>query len=298
MSEAVMQHSTKSILSTPDRILVATDLTDLDCLVPHAIAQAKACNAPVVFVHAISAMYAASVASADRSGEDPVRLIKDVRHALQDFIARVEAEGVPCSSLVRIGSASEVIREQLLLPGNSRIIMATHGRGKLRQLALGSVAHDLIAQGDVSIFIVGPHARGKSEHATPAHILHAVSFKGAYKEGASLTFAIAERYGAEVTLLHVLDSTDKDFVTSNRTVERAKEGLQLLVPSADQRTIPTHLNVVAGKVAEQILRTARDSNADWIILNTDEGTATGLFNESRAFEILAASECPVLTFRF
>jgi nucleotide-binding universal stress UspA family protein len=286
------------MLSTPDRIMVATDLTDLESLLPHAIIQARTYNAPVTFVHAISAMVAASVASTERVGEDPLRLIKDVRHALQDFVKRVELESIPCSTAVRIGSASEVIREQLLLPGSARIIMGTHGRGKLRQLALGSVAHALIAKGDVSILIVGPHARENSQHVTPRHILHPVSFLGEYKVGARLAFDLAKQFDAELTLLHVLDPGDQDCVNPGRMIAWATDVLQNLVPNAQEHTVPTHIKVVSGKVADQILRVARASNSDWIILNTDEGTATGVFNESRAFEVLAASECPVLTFRF
>jgi Universal stress protein family len=41
-------------LASPDHILVATDLTDTDYLVPHAIAQAKDCGAHLTVVHAIS----------------------------------------------------------------------------------------------------------------------------------------------------------------------------------------------------------------------------------------------------
>lgn len=37
----------------PGRILVATDLTDDDYLVPHAVAQARASNARVTLLHAI-----------------------------------------------------------------------------------------------------------------------------------------------------------------------------------------------------------------------------------------------------
>ena len=41
------------VLAAPDRILVATDLTDSDYLIPHVIAQAKASNARVTMFHAV-----------------------------------------------------------------------------------------------------------------------------------------------------------------------------------------------------------------------------------------------------
>ncbi|MES2390390.1 MAG: universal stress protein [Acidobacteriota bacterium] len=298
MSDCTMQLSKRTMLSTPDRLLVATDLSDLDWLVPHAIAQAKAYNAPITFVHAISSVYAASLELVERTGEDPARLVKEVRRALADIVTRVESEGIVCSTAVRVGTPSEVIREQLLMPGSARIIMGTHGRGKLRQLALGSVAHALIAQGDVSIFIVGPQAHNSSKNPSPRHILHPVSFIGDYKDGARLAFDLAARYNADVTLVHVLGPEAQKDIYPTRVIDWAKDALLQLIPDAQQFAGTTRVEVVFGKVAEQILAGADKSAADWIVLATDEGTNTGVFNESRAFEVLASARCPVFTFRF
>jgi nucleotide-binding universal stress UspA family protein len=297
MSDCSMQLSKPAMLSTPDRLLVATDLSDLDWLVPHAIAQARAYNAPITFVHAISSVYAASLDRAERTGDDPARLVKEVRRALQQIVSRVEAQGIPCSSAVRVGTPSDVIREQLLLPGHARIIMGTHGRGKLRQLALGSVAHSLIAQGEVSIFIVGPHAHPSADHPSPRHILHPVSFIGDFKNGARVAFDLARKYAADVTLLHVLAPEAHKDVYPTRVLDWAKDALQQLIPTAQQFAGTTRIQIAFGKVADQILDNAKKSEADCIVLATDQGTGTGVFNESRAFEVLASARCPVLTFR-
>ena len=297
MAQTTPQLTKRQSLAVPERIIVATDLKDPDCLLPHAIAQAKASDARITFVHAISPMYAASVDTAEFSSEDRSRLIREVETALRNFVQRVETEGIRCNTAVHIGSAHEVINHQFVLPGAARLIMGTHGRGKLRQLALGSVAHSLLAAGDVPIFIVGPHAREGVVHAKPKHILHAVSLIGEYRESAGLTFDLAKEYGAEVTLLHILNPGTKDIVDPNRMTEWATDTLQKLVPSAEEFSLPVHIKVLYGKVAEQIVRTAQEASADWITLRTGKETATGLFNESRAFEVLASSGCPVLTYR-
>jgi hypothetical protein len=55
------------------------------------------------------------------------------------------------------------------------------------------------------------------------------------------------------------------------------------------------MKVVFGDVAKEILVTAKDMRADWIVLSTDEGSQNGVFTESRAFAVLANANCPILT---
>jgi hypothetical protein len=41
------------VFVAPDRIILATDLADLDYLIPHAIAQCRACESSLTIVHVI-----------------------------------------------------------------------------------------------------------------------------------------------------------------------------------------------------------------------------------------------------
>ena len=45
--------SSKRAFVVPDKILVATDLGDTDYLIPHAVAQARACGSALTLVHVI-----------------------------------------------------------------------------------------------------------------------------------------------------------------------------------------------------------------------------------------------------
>ena len=47
------QSTIEATFAAPCKIVVATDLTDTEYLLPHAIAQAKASNASLVLVHAV-----------------------------------------------------------------------------------------------------------------------------------------------------------------------------------------------------------------------------------------------------
>jgi len=50
---ATHQHLSTSAFMVPDKILLASDLTDIEYLLPHAISQCKACAASLVLSHVI-----------------------------------------------------------------------------------------------------------------------------------------------------------------------------------------------------------------------------------------------------
>src|SRR5271163_4071542 len=136
-----MQNSTAHRFHTlnfaaPQRILVATDLTDSDYLVPYVVAQAKASNARVTLVHAIAPANsfpaeAGAIAYGDRDCID-----RDARAVLLKMAWQIEAHGIVCNIDVQHGFASDVVRQALLDTRATRLIIGTHGRGKLGQLAL------------------------------------------------------------------------------------------------------------------------------------------------------------------
>lgn len=298
MAATTLYPAQKSPVAYPQHILIATDLTELDSLLTHAIAQARAVNATITLVHAVSPLYAASMGGAEIPVTTPAQLIDDVRLALADYVIRVQAAGVGCEVDVRIGAPADVIGAVTRrYRGNARIIMGTHGRGKLRQLALGSVAHDLIADGDTPIFIVGPHARDGERNALPHHLLHAVSFTGNYESAARQVFALAKAHGAHVTLLHVLDSGSHADVNPARMLQWAHTALGQLAEISGLSPEYVHLQVVSGNVPEQVVRIARQAGVNWIAFATSEDTSASVLNESRAFRVMAEAECPVLLFR-
>lgn len=295
MQKCSEQSFTRDILASPDRIVVATDLVDLDCLLPHAIAQAKASGSKVTIVHAIYPLYIASLETALVPSDYEKSLIRDVRMKVVDATHQMATEGIHCDITVRIGSAGDVIREELSRSHSSRLIMGTHGRGRLRQFALGSVAHELITKVGVPIFVVGPHARDNVKHANPRSILHPVSFVGDYLENCRLALDIAKAYGAELTLLHVLEKSEEESTNPGRSMTWAQNTLGQFIPEVADHSPAVHVKVLFGQVAGEILKAASQIGADWIVLSTDQGAHSGFFKETRAFEVLANANCPVLT---
>lgn len=297
MQQPLGSHFRKSNWAVPHRILVATDLNDMDYLVPHVVTQAKASGADVIVVHAVVPSGSLPVETAIVAHHDTAKIDGEVRLTLARMIRRIEAHGISCSITVKHGYAANVIREEITRTGATRLVMGTHGRRKLEQFALGSIAHDLLTNVDIPIFAVGPHAHATVDHVTPRNILHPVSLVGDYQQTFHLAIDIAQTYGARLTLLHVLDPDIKKLVNPERTLEWARNALQALAREAGDLVCPIHISVTSGEVAEEVLKEAIHSQADWIVLGADGGFRSWSFRETVAYKVLAAAKCPVVTLR-
>jgi nucleotide-binding universal stress UspA family protein len=287
-----MKHSVESAadfsaLAVPKHILVATDLADSEDLIPHVISQAKASGAHVTLVHAMPIDFGPIAGKAIPE--------RDVRFMMTGIMRALESQGITCDFVSRQGHPADVIREELARTGADRLIMATHGRGKLGQLALGSVAKELLTSADVPVFIVGPLSHTATIHFTPTRILHLVSLNGDDQKRVSFAFDVAKKYGAELTLLHVLDPDVKDVINPDRTFKWAENALAALVTYTSEMTPRVRIRVEAGNTVDEIVRVASEEKTDWIVMSVD-GRFTR-FMDGTAYKVLASAPCPVLTLR-
>ena len=297
MQTMLEDHFRKCAPAAPDRILVATDMMDTEYLVPHAIAQAKACGAQVTLLHALSPANVSPMDGSVIPYVDKAKIVRDARVMLLSVAREFEAQGVSCDTAVRDGIPSEVISEELSKTNATRLIMGSHGRGKLGQLALGSIAHQLIINANVPVFVVGPHARTAGQHCAPRKILHPVSLAGDYRNSLHLALDIAQAYRAELTLLHVLDPNPNPSMDPERTLEWANNALRALIPDGTKLVPPVHIKVRSGKLAEEILKAAEEGETDWIVLGADGAIGVWPFNEGAAYKVLTSAKCPVLALR-
>lgn len=283
------------VLAAPDHILVATDLSDADYLVPHVIAQAKASRARVTLFHAIRPVDSLPPESAVIPYIDRSKIDRDARLSLLGMAHAIQPQGISCDISVRHGYPSDAICAEIDRTGATRLIMATHGRGKLAQVAMGSVASDLLSRVDIPIFAVGPSAHQSVQHATPRRILHPVSFAGDFRRSVCLALDLAQTYRAELTLLHVLDSERP--INTERTLCWAEHALRSLMPPSKDLRSATHTQVTSGELVEEVVHAAAAAAADWIVLGVNGPLPFWKFRDTAAYKILARADCPVLAVR-
>jgi nucleotide-binding universal stress UspA family protein len=284
-------------LAKPKRILVATDLNDVEYLVPYVVAQAKAVGAKVTLVHAIFPFEPVVVDPLAVPYVDEMKILRDARVMLLSVARQLEAQGITCDTAVREGRAGRVIREELDRTGATRLIVGTHARGKLGQFVLGSIAQELISSAHVPVFVVGPQARAGVEHATPRNILHPVSLMGNYQDSLDLALELAQAHGAKLTLLHVLEQEVTNEINPGRTNDWAKHALEALAAKGVNLASPVQTMVTTGAVAPEILKAAEQTNTDWIVLGADGEQPMWPFTASAPYKVLSTATRPVLTLR-
>lgn len=278
----------------PESILVATDRTDMDLLTPFAVAQAKASNARLTLVSAITPGDNVPVDSASPY-IDMVKVEREVRKSLRDQAAVIEAQGVACDVYVECGTAVDVVTGELRRTGAQRLIMGTHGRGKLGRLTLGSVAGDLLSTVQIPVFVIGPHAYGLRIEVTPRRILHPVSLEGDYRRGVQFAIELAKMNRAELTLMLVLNRKDSKDVNPERSLEWGENALRELAPGASVLERPMQVKAVFGKVADEVCTMAEKISADLIVIGVSGTIRLSPLAENTAYKVLARAECPVIT---
>lgn len=290
--------TTRSNLISPKRILVATDLNDGEYLIPHAIAQARACRAEIVLLHAMLPAETVPLDGGSMLCSDWAKTEQEIQAALGSMADQIEAQDIHCNTVARHGFAAEVVQDEIKATRASRLIMGSHGRGKWGQFIMGSVANQLLGSVNIPIFIIGPKSAHAPEHATPRHILHPVSLNGDYRRGVEIAIAIAQSYGAELTLLHV---PDHDVEATLRPVDAqgwAEDLFATFVPgSSSLKKTPIHIAVAFGHLIDEIRDAAIRTHADWIVLGVEESFPFWPLRDSTAYKVVSVAGCPVLAVR-
>jgi len=288
-----------TFLVAPKRILVATDLTDGEFLIPHAVAQAKASGAEVTLIHAILPAETMPVDPATISYVDWERMEGDIENELLKLAHQIEQQGIRCHTVLAHGFAADVVEREIKSSHATRLIMASHGRGKWGQLMMGSVANQLLGKVNIPVFVVGPRSTHCPQHARPQRILHPVSLTGDYKRGVELAIELARSFGAQLTLLHIPDRDVEASIHPGCTLTWAENLFAILIPEGVQAAsgVPIEVRVAFGNVIDEIRKEAARHCADWIVLGVEEGFPFWPLKDSTAYKLIAVADCPVLAVR-
>jgi nucleotide-binding universal stress UspA family protein len=295
LDEAV---SSKRTFVVPEKILVATDLEDTDYLIPHAVAQARACGSALTLVHVIPPGQAIPLDASAIPYLDVAEMKREAEQTLKRVAAQAEASGIVCDMMVVEGNPREQITALAREVHAGRIIAGTHGRRHLKKFLLGSVAHEILRSAEVPVYTIGPHAHEASSFGAPRNILHPVSLCAGYENSARIAIEMAQFYRANITLLHVLGRGVKSQPDSDRVLVWTRSEMQRIVP--EEAPLWTHVTVQVeiGDVVGEVLNVAKEMNADLILLgvNSDVGFWP-IRGDDTVYGIIAEARSPVLSIR-
>ncbi|HEX4008284.1 MAG TPA: universal stress protein [Acidobacteriaceae bacterium] len=291
----LQQPNEAATFAAPGKIVVSTDLTDTEYLLPHAIAQAKASGASLILVHAVLPHESVPMESGAIPYYDPLRLDRDARLMLENLAREVRDQGVECTTAVRHGFVPDVVAEVVSNAGAGRLIIGTHGRRGLKKLVLGSVARQLLETVEVPVCTVGPRAH-KGASGVPRTILHPVSLAGLHESSARLSLSLAGQFGSEVILLHVITPTPNVTRDPAKAVSTANDQLSRLIPQSENAKTQVQTRIALGSVVSEILNAADEVRAGLIVLGVHAPAHSWLpGTEPAAYKILVAAPCPVIS---
>lgn len=286
----------------PAVILVATDLTDTERLMPFAVQQAESSGAHLLLLHVLATSESMAVDAVGMPYYDPAGAVETAGTMLQTWCAVARTKNVPCEALVREGNTAQQVITTARQFQADRIILGTRGRSKMSKLLLGSVAEQVLRSAHIPVITVGPEAHLPVDAAaSEGVVLHATTLREASRPSAALACKIGSALNRKVILLHVLPPKDE---MERMGLPTGADSLAMreLRTIADQTgcgcSVPIEARVVHGRPEIEILAEAAEHHARLIVLGATQRNAfQNLTRERTIYKVLAHARCPVLTLR-
>jgi nucleotide-binding universal stress UspA family protein len=285
----------------PETTLVATDLSDLDHLMPIALEEAGDTGARLILLHVLST---ASAFNADAAGMpyfDTTSALETAKQMMHPWCAVAGRLGICCDSLVREGHPTQQIAAAARQFHVDRVLLGTRSRSKLGRLLIGSVAEQVLRSVYLPVITVGPEAHLPVDRGGERVVLHATTLRETSRPSAALACQMAAAQKAKLILLHVLPPIS----------EMERKGLPTGINSSamlEMRILAAQIGanccssiepvIAHGNPSIEILALAAERRASLIVLSATRPPALeNLARDHTVHRVLAHARCPVLTLR-
>jgi len=232
------------------------------------------------------------------------RDIEDLREGLRRFAARGTEAGVEMDLQVREGAVVPTILNEARMIGADLIVMGTHGRSGFDRLLLGSVTEKILRKAECAVMTVPPADRTAAPARTHRTIVCAVDFSLLANKAIDYAMSLAQELQARLLLIHVIEwppersMSDSDERQIDAVRVAARRQLHALVPDEVRAWCETEEVATLGRPHEEIVRTARERDADLIVLGVHGRSALNLtLFGSTANQVVRHATCPVVTVR-
>jgi nucleotide-binding universal stress UspA family protein len=266
-------------------------------IVPYVEEMSRHFSADLTLLHAYGAE---ALARSPRAITDP-ELPEEARLLEQEQLRRFAAEHFPehqTDCITDVGEPGSVIDKIAQRDSADVVMLATHGRGPVRRLLLGSVAakvlHDLSSAawtGTGSVFT------GHAPRLPYKSILCAIDETQEAEAALRAALAFARGYDAQLRLVHVVETPPASYeVDFGRYEKELMEAADLRLQELKGRLgVEAPHAVIGGPVAEGVRDEAVRRAADLIV--TGRGRSQSALSSilSRLYSIVRHSPCPVLS---
>jgi nucleotide-binding universal stress UspA family protein len=292
-----------------DRVLCATDFSSFStAALDRAVALAAAYGATVRLLHVLTP-FPIAAPFLDVPGDPQLyeTAAAQGRRSLAAEAARVQRPGLTIEIAQRDGHAvQEIVTAAAEWPADL-IAIGTHGHGGFERLVLGSVAEKVLRKAPCPVLAV-PQTGADGDRAERglSHVLCAHDGSEASRAGVAYAQALAERSGARLTLVSVVESLPYggDFVAPEFAAFRAardqhaRHALDTALSAADRVRLDVHERIVYGHPGQQIVEVAAQERPDLVVMGVQgRGALDLLMFGSTTHYVLRHASTPVLTVR-
>jgi nucleotide-binding universal stress UspA family protein len=233
----------------------------------------------------------------------------DLHRALTDFVAPDRASGVRIDTRVEEAFAvPRAIVERAEADRADVVVLGTHGRSGFERWVMGSVAERVLRTSRVPVLTVPPRVEGTVDATCVSfeRIVCPVDFGASSARALEEAACLAERARAALTVVHIVDLATDVFdaylaegADYRRTrFEHAREELMAAVPDRIRQQHAVTELVLVGKPYREIVRLAREQQADLIVMGVQgRGAVDRVLFGSTANQVVRQASCPVLTVR-
>jgi nucleotide-binding universal stress UspA family protein len=280
------------------KILLPVDYSEpCQAVLPYVHEMVRRFDAGLTLVHA----YGLEAISYSRLPVADPTLIEDVNVSEDKRLREYGAEAFPnqhVEVVAELGEPGSVVHKVVQHQGTDLVMLATHGRGPIRRLLLGSVAAKVLHDVSAAVWTgTGSALAGHEPRIPYRSILCAVDDSDETQSLLKAAAAFAHTYEAELSLVQVMETPapalENNFQPYRRDIVKAAEAR--LRDVKDQLGIDAVHEVIDGPVADGVRQQAIRRKADLII--TGRGHAQDEFSRlwSHLYSIIRESPCPVLS---
>lgn len=198
--------------------------------------------------------------------------------------------GLPADSILSVAKANDA----------DLIVMGTHGRRGLDRLMMGSTTEAILRKAHCPVLAVREPTRNFVKPESPddpvqlGKILCCVDFSENSPRALEYAFSLGLQYGAEITLLHILENAKGGPDES----ALALESIDRLVPDEVRTWASVVPKVRSGKPYEEIIEHAAEAETDLIVMGVRGRNVVDLaVFGSTTHRVIQLGPCPVLVVR-
>lgn len=219
------------------------------------------------------------------------------RRLVGELVERLQSAGVCARGDVHLvdrpGSIADFIATAVRREGADLVAIGSHGRSDLGALFLGSISHGVAHAVDVPVLVL---RAGCASSVEPRTVLVAVDGSATSDETAAEAGDVAQRFAADVVVLHVRVVMAAEGAAVVEPVEEARAVVGRAVAALQARGLrATGETLIDRSVAAGIVSAVDRHGADLVVLGSRRPSDIGgLLLGSVAHEAVHRLRCPVL----